>query len=145
MRRFPISSAVWIWPPLWPIALLVIGIWLMTFWATWLVFHLAVTVIEVTAYVSVGAPWYYSTFWIVFFLAHLVFYIWAQVKLAQARRERAAVEAHARAAQAAYLQWAWQDHIRRQAEWDDYQKRLNEWHLYNKWQAKQQRRSAKAG
>jgi hypothetical protein len=119
MRRFPISGWAWLWPPLWPFLILFVIIWLMTFWVSWLLFHLAVSVIMVTAEITVGESWVEPVIVIGVFLAHLTFYIWAQVMLARGRAERA----RAQAAHQAYLRWQWEDYHRRLAAWNEYQRR----------------------
>ena len=90
--RYPVSPLLWMWPPLWPFLSLITVVWTLTFWLTWLLGHLTLTVVMSWGLLSVGAPWYYfGIIWVVA-TTHLYLYIWR--KIAKARKRRRNIQRH---------------------------------------------------
>ena len=79
--RYPVPAWMWFIPFLWPFALAVTLVWLMTKWGFWLFFHLAVAV-EAVIWATVPAPGGPSLVGVttavvvsLLFVGHLVLYV----------------------------------------------------------------------
>jgi hypothetical protein len=86
--RYPVSPIMWAWPPLWPFLLVITAVWTLTFWATWVLGHLALTVVMSWAFFAVGAPWYYLALTWLPAASHIALYVWYRVAKVQSRRAR---------------------------------------------------------
>lgn len=74
---------------MWPFLLVITAVWTLTFWVTWVIGHLALTVVMSWAFFGVGVPWYYLALIWLPTAGHIALYIWYQVAKAQKRKARA--------------------------------------------------------